>query len=288
MTAKQSNKPINKKANKAANNQTSNQPSAQSGKVPLPGSERQPFTQGRQIGPSDPNAIIDVTVILRRNPKSASKFPRPEVLGQTALATRQHLTRENFTATYGASSDDLAAIRQFAQENNLQIKEESPARRTVILTGTVANFTKAFNVELNQYSHPSGTFRCREGALHIPQNLLGIIEGVFGLDNRPQARTHFRLRSADPDKKKKKKTTGSLAAHTPPQIANTYDYPASANGSGFCIGILELGGGYNASDLNSFFQNLSLATPKVTAVPVDGGSNSPVGDPNSADAEVAL
>ena len=283
-------KPSNKQPNKQASNQASNQSTHQvdqSNKIPLPGSERQPLANARQTGPADPKATIDVTVMLRRNPQSAAKFPKLDTLGQNSLATRQHVTRENFAATYGAAPDDLAAIRQFAESNGLQVKAEYPARRTVILTGTVANFSGAFNTQLHRYEHPSGTYRCRTGALHIPQNLSGIIEGVFGLDNRPQANTHFRLLSADPNRKKKKAASG-VGPHTPTQISTAYDYPTAANGSGFCIGILELGGGYNASDLNTFFQNLGLATPKVTAVSVDGGSNSPAGDPNSADAEVAL
>jgi len=283
-------KPFNKQPNKQASNQASNQSPHQvdqSNKIPLPGSERQPIANARQTGPADPNATIDVTVMLRRNPQSAAKFPKLDTLGQNSLATRQHVTRENFAATYGAAPADLAAIRQFAESNGLQVKAEYPARRTVILTGTVANFSGAFNTQLHRYEHPSGTYRCRTGALHIPQNLSGIIEGVFGLDNRPQANTHFRLLSVDPNRKKKKAASG-VGPHTPTQISTAYDYPTAANGSGFCIGILELGGGYNASDLNTFFQNLGLATPKVTAVSVDGGSNSPAGDPNSADAEVAL
>lgn len=283
-------KPSNKQPNKQASNQASNQSTHQvdqSNKIPLPGSERQPLANARQTGPADPKATIDVTVMLRRNPQSAAKFPKLDTIGRNSLATRQHVTRENFAATYGAAPDDLAAIRQFAEANGLQVKAEYPARRTVILTGTVANFSQAFNTQLHRYQHPSGTYRCRSGSLHIPQNLSGIIEGVFGLDNRPQANTHFRLLSADPNRKKKKAASG-VGPHTPTQISTAYDYPTAANGSGFCIGILELGGGYNASDLNTFFQNLGLATPKVTAVSVDGGSNSPAGDPNSADAEVAL
>jgi kumamolisin len=49
-----------------------------------------------------------------------------------------------------------------------------------------------------------------------------------------------------------------------------------------------LGGGYRASDLNSFFGNLGIPTPKVTAVSVDGAANSPTGDPGGPDGEVEL
>jgi kumamolisin len=70
------------------------------------------------------------------------------------------------------------------------------------------------------------------------------------------------------------------------QVAQFYDYPAGLDGSGECIGILEFGGGYNSSDLTTYFSQLGIATPSVSSVSVDGVSNSP-GDPQS-DPEVAL
>jgi kumamolisin len=49
-----------------------------------------------------------------------------------------------------------------------------------------------------------------------------------------------------------------------------------------------LGGGYKASDLDSFFSNLGMATPQVEAISVDGASNSPTGDSSGPDGEVEL
>ena len=71
-------------------------------------------------------------------------------------------------------------------------------------------------------------------------------------------------------------------------MAAAYDFPASATGAGQRIGIIELGGGYQASDLNSFFSNLGVAKPQVAAVSVDGGTNSPTGDASGPDGEVEL
>ena len=69
------------------------------------------------------------------------------------------------------------------------------------------------------------------------------------------------------------------------QVASLYDFPAGTDGTGQTIAIIELGGGYTQSDLDMYFSGLGLATPSVTAVSVDGGSNSP-GQP--ADGEVEL
>ena len=87
--------------------------------------------------------------------------------------------------------------------------------------------------------------------------------------------------------------TGAPAAPAAPtaqpltalQVASFYQFPPNTDGTGQTIAIIELGGGYNQSDLDTYFSGLDLATPSVTAVGVDGGSNSPG---QSADGEVEL
>ena len=71
------------------------------------------------------------------------------------------------------------------------------------------------------------------------------------------------------------------------QVAQFYGFPASAKATGQTIGVLELGGGYRAADITAYFQSLGVSAPKVSAVLVDKGTNSP-GDPNGADGEVML
>jgi kumamolisin len=51
--------------------------------------------------------------------------------------------------------------------------------------------------------------------------------------------------------------------------------------------LIELGGGYRAADIKAYFKGLGMAAPVVTAVPVDGGKNTP-GTANGADGEVML
>jgi kumamolisin len=258
---------------------------SQTKKVKLPNSHRDPYPGSRLVGPADPNEIIDITVYVARRSKAMRLFPNIEDLGRTPIAERRYLTREEFAAMHGAAADDLARIGEFAEESGLRVKSANAGRRSVVLTGTVSAFAKAFETDLGRYDCPAGEFRGRTGELQIPAELSSIVEGVFGLDNRPQALTHFRIRG---EGSKAAAPEAAAAAFTPVQVASLYDFPSGVNGSGECIGILELGGGYNASDLTSFFGGLGLATPSVVAVSIDGGANTPVGDPNSADAEVAL
>jgi kumamolisin len=127
--------------------------------------------------------------------------------------------------------------------------------------------------------------RYRSGGLSVPAALEGIVVAVLGLDDRPVARPQVRWssRAAAPERK----SSGTPVPLTALQVASLYDFPAGTDGTGQTIAIIELGGGYQLSDLDTYFSGLGLATPSVTAVPIDGGSNSP-GQDTGADGEVAL
>src|SRR5271155_153807 len=253
-------------------------------RIDLPGSERTLPPGSRKIAPCDPQEQIQVTVFLRRS-GSPKQFPDVTKIGKLPPAQRQHLSRAQFAARHGARPTDIKKIRAFAAQNKLKVVEVSRPRRSVLLSGSIDNFTHAFGVELNNSQPSTGTSRMRSGSIQIPASLSGIIEGVFGLDNRPQAKPHFRIRKQSQNATRANAASASFNA---PQVAQAYDFPAATTGSGQTIGILELSGGYSATDLATYFKNLGIKTPTVTAVSVDGGANSPTGDPDGPDGEVEL
>jgi kumamolisin len=252
--------------------------------VELKNSARAEMPGARNIGPADPNERIEVTVILRRA-SAPSAFPSTDRLGATPPSNRVHLSREAFAAQHGASEDDIAKIRAFATRYGLEVVSERPDRRSVFLAGTAQALSKAFGVQLNRYQSEKTTYRGRTGTIQIPADLEGIIEGVFGLDNRPQAQPHFRRR---------KDAAGGVRAHAAGisysalEVAQAYNFPAQTDGTGQCVAILELGGGYKPADLTQYFSGLKISPPKITTIPVDGGANSPTGDPDGPDGEVEL
>jgi kumamolisin len=248
----------------------------------ISGSERQPVRGARLIHNSHPDQTIEVSIRIR----SKSEANREEFKSALAKPGFKQMSRADYEKAHGADPADLEQIKKFAQESGLQVRETGTelARRTVTLSGTVSNLQKAFNVELKEYSHPKGNFRGRVGAISVPAEYADIVTGVFGLDNRPQAEPHFR-RLDQPDKKKHKTPTAT-ASHDPNEVAQIYDYPAG-DGTGQCIGIIELGGGFQLDDLSNYFKSLNINEPQVISVSVDGGANSP-GDPNGPDGEVML
>jgi kumamolisin len=247
----------------------------------ISGSERQPVRGARLIHNSHPDQTIEVSIRLR--PKAEAKHK--ELRSALEKPGFKHMSRAEYENAHGADPADLTQIKKFAQDFGLKVHETGTelARRTVMLSGTVSNLQKAFNVELKEYSHPKGNFRGRVGAVSVPAEYADIIKGVFGLDNRPQAEPHFR-RLQQPAGKLKAHT--AIASHDPNEVAQIYDYPAG-DGTGQCIGLVELGGGFQLDDLSNYFSSLNIKEPQVISVSVDGGTNSP-STPDSADGEVML
>jgi hypothetical protein len=75
---------------------------------------------------------------------------------------------------------------------------------------------------------------------------------------------------------------------TTPELAKLYDMPANLDGTGQTIGIVELGGGFSDSDLDSYFAKLGIPKPQIEWISVGGTENQPDSSPDSADGQVAL
>ncbi len=240
--------------------------------VPLPGSHKLAYAPvtGKPVPPGAP---ITVSVLLRR------KTPL-----DTSTLGEKRLTRAQYRANHGTDPAALKLLLAFAKTHSLT-PEHDPARRVVSLSGTAANLQKAFGVALTLHTTPDGvTYRVRQGDICVPHSLVGPVEAVLGLDNRPQATPKFRLRKAPEGVAKPHATNIS---YTPVQVAELYGLPAGSSAAGQTIGIIELGGGYKAADITAYFKSIGVVKPKVTAVSVDKGKNKSDG-PNGADGEVLL
>jgi len=261
--------------------------------VKLQGSVPVPIADLRSLGPAPDDERIDVTVFVRRRAPLA-----PHAL-DAKPGQRRYLTRAEFAEQHGASDADLDAVAAFAQRVGLVVVERRPAARSMVLSGTAGQVTAAFGTAVERVEHAAGISRRRTAPVHLPPELDGIVEGVFGIDDLPIAKPHFKfskesaqaaLTASMPagampaDAEAEPHATGGF---TGVDMAKLYDFPKGLDGSGQCIAIIELGGGYRSADLKAYFKGLGLPAPHVTAVSVDGGKNSP-SLPWSADAEVAL
>ena len=105
------------------------------------------------IGPAHPDEQIEVTIRLRPRAGISSKV-RSDATSPLSHKKRHYLTRDEYHANHGASPEDIAKVVAFAQANNLAVVQTSEARRSVWLSGTVAQMSTAFGVKLARIRPP--------------------------------------------------------------------------------------------------------------------------------------
>ena len=229
--------------------------------VALRGSEKN-APSAKKVGGINKDEVISVT--LKIKPKNEL----PNMLNSSVNEKFTPLTRESFQEQFGASIENVQQVEEFAHHFGLSIVETNLGQRAIELRGTVLQMEEAFKVELANYRQESGqTFRGRTGEIRIPQELTGVVEGVFGLDNREAAKIKIRVYEDDHNNAKGKSSNN---AFFPNQLARIYNYPTDATGKKQCLALIELGGGYRIHDINAYFQKLNIKSPKVIPVSVDG------------------
>ncbi len=260
--------------------------------VPLRGSAYHP-TGGtrpghrrlRKLDDAELQADAGVTLMLRERtggPTTAQSLAWLESLRDPSA---RHMDINQLTVRHGFDPADRDRVVRWATAVGLQVTAEDATTRRVLLRGSAGQLSRAFQVDLERFGWqlPDGRnveYRGHTGPVHLPAHLDRIVEGVYGLDDRPLARSH--VRGLDDGR-------SAVFAYDPPQLASLYGFPRLANGGEgveLVAAMIELGGVVHPFDLAASFARLGLPAPDITNVWLDGATPTP--DPNGADVEVAL
>jgi kumamolisin len=286
-------------------------------RITLSSSRRSIPRAAKVVGKVDPDQRIEVTVLLRPHAAALKGNARAKALVAMSAGRTDgsdYLARDTFGSAQGAALDDIKSVEQFAHDHGLTVNHSSVAERMVKVTGTLSALTAAFGAKLKNYRIGSVKFRGRTGTLSAPRSVADSIVGVYGFDTRPAASPRYRALGAigggkapkgrpkksmrmTSKKKSAAKANDTLKPFTAVQVAKLYNFPAKLDGSGQCIAIIELnttdnagkavGTGFSLPDLKTYFKQLKIVLPAITAIGIAGGANIPNTDPDS-DVEVML
>ena len=246
---------------------------------PLAGSERRPAAKAKLVGPADPDEKFSVTIVLRRRP-DGQPMPDFDSYAKIPPSQRRRLPEDEFAAKYGAHPAEIEAVTKFTTAAGLTVIETSAARRSVIVSGTVAQMEQAFGVTLNRYEIPAErqrriksqaekptpvveNYRGRDGVIHVPKEIAHTLIGVFGLDNRNVTRQN---NTGDPS------TTENQSV---PTVTKLYDFPTNS-AAGQTIAIFSYGGflsGFDTTpgptnDIAQYFASIpGYTAPNIIVVP---------------------
>ncbi len=189
------------------------------------------------------------------------------------------VSREEFRRRYSSKSASIDALVAYAKQHGLTVEMADAGQHQVRLSGTYGQASAAFQPQkLGRYRHEGAEFVGREGVLSVPSSIADEIVAVMGFDTRPVARTHYR----------RHKKTAASSSYNPAAVAERYGFPTGLTGAGQVVALIELGGGFEATQQAAYFKQKGIdRTGTLAAILADGATNTP-NDPNGADGEVQL
>ena len=253
----------------------------------LPGSVSPRIAAARDLGRLDPAAPLDgVTLWFQPTPDQQAELDALVQAQQTPGSPAYHawLTPAEYTARFGLSDSDLAAIENWLRSQGFNIERVSNSHTSITFSGTASQVESAFQTEMHRYQTGTETHFANATELAIPSALAGIVRSVRNLDDfRPAPQ--FRPSPAF--------TSAQSGGHflTPGDVATIYDINAAYNsgytGSGQSIAVV----GQSAvvvADIEAFQSaaGLTVKAPNITLVPSSGTSATVAGDETESDLDL--
>ena len=215
-----------------------------------------------------------------RNPAQLDELLR-QLYDPASTNFHKFLTPPEFTARFGPTEADYAAVRQFAESNGLVVVGTHPNRVVLDVTAAAADIERAFGVTLRTYRHPTEArdFYAPDTEPSVPANLA--VADMWGLSDYPTVRPMSR--SIDALKIKPLGGSGPSGYYAGNDFRNAYVPGTPLTGTGQSVGLLEFSSYYPVDITN--YENTIGMTNYVPLTTVLVGSRSPSASQN---AEVAL
>ena len=226
------------------------------------------------VAEADPRHRMAVTIHLknpaRKQPPDGSAEDLAELMQRKSRREIAHLR----ALEYAPAAE---AVRAFAAAQGIRVRKVDLTRRIIVLSGTVEQFSSSFDASLSMRRSGGESFLARTGFLSVPREIAPWTRAVLGFDQRPLMDGSLSSLAGN----------GNGPGLWPSEVAGLYGFPSGIDATGQTVGIIALGGGYNASDLALACQRMGRPVPQVVEKSVDGASNQPVTG-TFADQELAL
>jgi len=239
--------------------------------------------EARPVGRLPQGQTLQLDLVLPlRNPQGLKSF-LSDVYNPKSPSYRHFVTPREFTARFGPTQEDYAAVLRFAAENGLKVVGGSRDGMDVQVKGTVGAIETAFHVNMTTYRHPTEDRIFYSPDREPTPNLQFNLWHVSGLDNYSIPRPLFVKRSdfaaahgIYEAEVVKHATTGSgpSASFLGSDMRAAYYGSGSLTGAGQNLGLLEYYG-TNLADLNTYYANVHQTNSvPITLLSTDGTSTS--------------
>jgi hypothetical protein len=138
-------------------------------------------------GPAPSSQRLTLTITLA--PSEAQTAALDEFLAAVGTpgspSYRQWVTPKQFAATYGATTEQIAAASAWLEAQGLRVDGVSPAGMRLTVSGFAAQVEAAFAVAVHNYEVAGHHYFANVAQPSLPAEVAGLFSSIEGLDNLP-------------------------------------------------------------------------------------------------------
>lgn len=186
-----------------------------------------------------------------------------------------YLTPAEFSRLFAPGADQVQLVVTFLRSQGLTVQSIASNSLLIDATATVAQAQQAFHIQINTYQYGNRVFYANAQPPSVPASLRDIMSSIGGLDDSVHYQPVARNTPAVP--MGTQHTHAAPSGYGPVQLAAAYNTvplsSAGIQGQNQTVAIFELDG-YQAADVQQYFQNYNLGTPDIRNILVDGFNGS--------------
>jgi subtilase family serine protease len=226
----------------------------------------QPEHSGTPIDKLTENKEFDVSFHLRSK-KADKDFESEELHEFLDIPSVERVYRgyNDLKKDFGAEANAVTKLVKFVKDKGLKLVESSATDGLVSVKGDVDAFKKALGCTFNHYRNEvsKAEYSIAHGEIHLPEDIIDHIGAITGLHPGVKKARRDNNTPAEPETGGKKEAPAErFLGYTPQEIESAYNFP-SGTGSGQTIGLVELGGTYKQSDLDTYFERFNITPPSI-------------------------
>jgi subtilase family serine protease len=218
-----------------------------------------------------PDTRMQLAISLPLRDEAGLRALVRDIADPASASYRHYLSVAQFTARFGPSASDYAALVRFATANHLHPHALAANRRVLDVDGSVADVERALHVRIGLYRDPAQgrVFFApdREPALDLAVPVLHI----SGLDNAVLPVSHL-VRGAAPAGAPGLTGSGPGGNFIGSDVRAAYYGGSALTGAGQSVGLFEYAG-YNLADVALYFKTVGQAeNVPIVGISVNGAN----------------
>lgn len=159
------------------------------------------YKQATRLGKTNPDKQLSLVIWLKLNHQTALDKLLEELYDSNSVNYHHYLNAQQFNQRFAPSNKALATVQQFLRSHGMKVNYIAAHNRYLKVSGHVADISKAFHVELNDYRYHNKIVYANSKQPFLPDELVQYVSGIAGLNNFPQPHPVKRGQSAPVDKK---------------------------------------------------------------------------------------